>query len=211
MKSMRWRLLGFDAREDKEESLSTPVPEAVREQMFLRPEIEFVLSVDRHIWPSVFRYPRPKGFPEIGASLLEVDSDCDGYLWLGLERMRQRVEEGHREAVLIAVELLAPADATVDDFPSPLIYSTPSPMGVPESSVVLGYDVADSGNWSGLSNCGYGIEERAALRSKWQGRLNDFGLLDAERDALEFRELADVRVPEHAPFWVYRHSRLSAV
>jgi hypothetical protein len=68
--------------------------------------------------------------------------------------------------------------------------------------------VADSGFWSGLSNCGYSEEDRARLRPEWQSKINDFGLLKSEQDAIIFKEMTDARVPEHAPFWVYKLSRL---
>jgi hypothetical protein len=122
--------------------------------------------------------------------------------------MRQSLAENGGAGILIAVELLVPHNATVSEFQSPLIYSTPEPLSVPEGSTCLGFDVADSGFWSGLSNCGYSEAERAELRPKWRDRINDFGLLKLEQDALEFRELSDVRVSEHAPFWVFRLSRL---
>jgi hypothetical protein len=122
--------------------------------------------------------------------------------------MRRLLVENGRTAILIAVELLARENVTFAEFASPNIYSTTEPRSVPDGSICLGFDVADSGFWSGLSNCGYSEVERAELRPKWQGRINDFGLLKSEQDALEFRDLSDARVPEHAPFWVYKLSRL---
>jgi hypothetical protein len=34
-------------------------------------------------------------------------------------------------------------------------------------------------------------------------RINDFGLLQTQEDAVAFMEISNLRVPEHAPFWVY--------
>ncbi len=67
----------------------------------------------------------------------------------------------------------------------------------------LGYDVADDGLISGLSNCGYGEEEAAEMRLAWSGRLNVHHLFDNPSLAFEFRALTGRRVPEHAPFSVY--------
>lgn len=67
----------------------------------------------------------------------------------------------------------------------------------------LGFDVADSGWTSGLSNCGYWPAEVAQLRALWRGRLNDHGLLVSYEAAEEFRASCDKRVPEHAPFFVF--------
>jgi hypothetical protein len=47
------------------------------------------------------------------------------------------------------------------------------------------------------------VEERAALAPRWAPRLSRYHLFDTAADALAFRETADARVPEHAPFFVY--------
>jgi hypothetical protein len=108
------------------------------------------------------------------------------------------------------VELLAPQNTTANEFPSSLIsFPKLEPDRIPEDSVMLGYDVADAGFWSGLSNCGYTQSELERLRPEWSMRINDFGLLRSESDALAFKNISDQRVPEHAPFWVYRLHRLS--
>lgn len=203
-----WKLLGFDARENEQDGKKTPIPSDVREVMLLRPEIELPFSVDTHIWPTHFLY-----YPHIRVDsreppLIVTDQECEWDFWLNLTQMRIVLAGNGRTAILIAVELLAPDNVTFAEFASPNIYSTTEPKSVPDGSICLGFDVADSGFWSGLSNCGYSEAERAELRPKWQGRINDFGLLKSEQDALEFRELSDVRVPEHAPFWVFRLFRL---
>lgn len=68
---------------------------------------------------------------------------------------------------------------------------------------VLGYDVADAWQISGLTNCGYSVEEKAALVGIWRPRLSASGLLRAFSWAREFVNIANGRVPEHAPFYVY--------
>jgi hypothetical protein len=195
MSSPGWRLVGFDANETELEGRKTPIPIDVREVMLLRPEIELPFSVDGHVWPSVW-------------GMNDQSQDNENGLWLNLARMRQSLKERRRAAILVAVELLVPSNIPSFGFPYSLIDSTPEPPTVPEGSVCLGFDVADAGFYSGLSNCGYSEAERAELRPKWKDKINDLGLLKSEQDAIEFRELSDVRVSEHAPFWVFRLSRL---
>jgi hypothetical protein len=195
MNSQAWRLVGFDARENDQDGRKTPIPIEVREVILLRPEVELPFSVDGHIWPSVW-------------SMNDQSLDNENGLWLNLARMQQRLIEHGRTAILIAVELLVPSNPPAFGFPYSLIDSTQEPSTVPDDSTCLGFDVADAGFCSGLSNCGYSEEQRTKLRPQWRDRINDFGLLKSEEDAVEFRELSDVRVPEHAPFWVYRLSRL---
>jgi hypothetical protein len=64
----------------------------------------------------------------------------------------------------------------------------------------VGFDVVDQ--WTGLSalaNIGYSAEDLLALRNT-QFRVNQFGLFDAEEDAVKFADFATVLAPEHAPF-----------
>jgi hypothetical protein len=117
MTKLRGRVLGFDARYSDEDCSREPLPSDVRQQFLLRPDIQCPLSIDPHIWPTHFLY-----YPQIRhlvgpqrSPLIDVDPDCSGGLWLSLERMRRRLSEHARPAVLLAVELFAPAETTVDD------------------------------------------------------------------------------------------------
>jgi hypothetical protein len=204
-------MLGFDARHTTEDCATNPLPHDMRRQFLLRPEIERPLSIDPMIWRTHFKY-----HPGINAllgrqkpRLIDVDPDCSGGLRLSLERMKQRLSEHVRPAVLLAVELFAPEETTVAEFPSSLIYSHADPSVVPAGAVLLGYDVADAGFISGLSNCGYSDEELGELRQEWGEKINDLGLLRTQDDAFAFVEITNRRVPEHAPFWVYGLHRLT--
>jgi hypothetical protein len=203
-----WKLLGFDARENEQDGRKTPIPIDVRQVMLLRPEIELPFSVDTHIWPTHFLYYPHFRMESREPPLIVTDQECECDFWLNLTQMRRVLAENQRAAILIAVELLAPEKVTFAEFASPNIYMTTEPKSVPEGSICLGFDVADSGFWSGLSNCGYSEDEREKLRHEWQSKINDFGLLQTEQDALTFRDLTNNRVPDHAPFWVYRLYRL---
>ena len=66
----------------------------------------------------------------------------------------------------------------------------------------LGYDVADGGPCSGLSNCAYNAEEMPALLKRFSNRLNSNHLFDVYQDARDFKLLSDQRLPDHAPFYV---------
>jgi hypothetical protein len=87
----------------------------------------------------------------------------------------------------------------------------PAPDAVDESKdsnvaahwPLLGYDVADAWQVSGLNNCGYSHEEKAALVDVWKSRLTTGGLIRTLEWAREFVTVANERVLEHAPFYVY--------
>lgn len=68
---------------------------------------------------------------------------------------------------------------------------------------VLGYDVADEWLVSGLVNCGYAREEKQRLSKVWIVSLTRHGLFRDANAAIDFVKVANERVPEHAPFFVY--------
>lgn len=203
MTKLSRQVLGFDAREPAMERSRAGFPREYRERFLLRPSAHDVLSVDRHIWPSVFEYyPGTSSRANTGHVLLAVDSDCEG-LWPSLPRMIRRLVDNNVDADVLIVEVIAAGALTPEGFGSNMIAAELEPCVVPENSVLLGYDVGDSGFWSALSNCGYEDEQLAPLRQQWEGRINDHGLITAGADALNFRDLAEARVPSHAPMYVY--------
>jgi hypothetical protein len=207
MGAEHWRVLGFDARENAASRRENPLPTHVRERILLRPEIESPLSVDSHIWPTCFLfYAQMRMAGARTYDLLPAEPELG--LWTSLKRMRAQLYANKRAETQIAIEVFVPDGLTLMEFPSPLVYSEAEPSLVPEGSTFLGYDVADAGFWSGLSNCGYTQEELDQLRPEWSKKINDFGLLESEEDALAFKDISDQRVPEHAPFWVFRLHQL---
>jgi hypothetical protein len=82
--------------------------------------------------------------------------------------------------------------------------SSAVPKSPPAGWSLLGFDVADSSFLSGLANCGY-TDHLVLLeaRKNWANRLNEWHLFQEEDAARSFREEVDIRVPEHAPFFVF--------
>jgi hypothetical protein len=73
----------------------------------------------------------------------------------------------------------------------------------------MGYDICDATGTSGLSNCSYSPSEVDELRTQWSEALNEHHLFHKLDDSFSYRQLADVRVPEHAPFAVIGVWRLA--
>lgn len=67
----------------------------------------------------------------------------------------------------------------------------------------LGYDVADETMTSALMNCGFTGADAGTAAASWGARLNERHLFRSVEDALAFRAEAELRIPEHAPFFVY--------
>ena len=217
----RW-VIGFDVRIAKDQYVSRRWDNDARAEFLLRPDVEWPFSVDRSVWPSVFFSTHARDFRD-SYSTIPVEPDLEGTSgltsWLDLERMHTHYD-AHRalasDGVFVGIELLSEKSAEGPMISYEMsggigcgIWLDPTiPDQIPEGSTLLGYDVADAGWISGLSNCGYTEEETEALSAAWGSRLNSVGLLSTLEDAVEFRQVSDQRVPEHAPFWVYALWRL---
>jgi hypothetical protein len=159
-----------------------------RRQYLLRPDVEWPLSMDTWVWPSVF-------------------------FWNSFRPTWDGLAPG---AVFIAIGLLSEKSA---EGPS-ILYEEPGGIQCGKwldphrtrpgsrGSHLLGFDVATGGGISGLCNCGYTAEEVAQFAPVWAPRLNVLGLLATLDDAIEFRQLTDVRASDDGPFWVYALWRL---
>jgi len=176
-----------------------------RRSRFLLRDIAEPLSVDPMIWPSRFwqpHVPPGMGIPQ-RVGTVAVPALTPGYNHLGLWESLERLDAfavvsriGHLPRLLVAV-MAWPGDGAE---------ALGGPGDVPEEVTgwpSLGFDVADGSLVSGLLNCGYEPPEREALGERFGARLNSSGLLKTAEAAFEFREVADGRVPEHAPFIVF--------
>lgn len=193
--------------------------ERARARFLLRPDIPWPLSVDQLLWPSVFFMKdfRPEWNPY---STIEVDQkNEDAWPWRHLDAMRAFYEPQRSLApggVYVGVELLTEKEDeggfipyVIDDgIQCGIGLEETVPDRLPEGSTLLGFDVADAGRISGLADCEYTEEEIRNLSPVWAPRLNESGLLTTLEDAMEFRQVCDKRVPEHAPFWIYALWRL---
>ena len=191
MTAVRPRLLGFDARLPETETIRN-WPAARRHAYLLRDDVRWPLSVDRSVWPSLD--------PNANEPQTFLQEAID--LWDSREAMEEIIAARGRAAIPIAIELCHEREIEVDDSWNFLAGSLPS-EAIPETWSVVGYDVADRDFVSGLSNCGYDDRDRAALQ-EWSKEINEFGLLDDVERAHEFRAISDERIPDHAPFFVYR-------
>jgi hypothetical protein len=213
----RW-LIAFDVRSDPEQYVSRRWDATRRARYLLRPEVQWRLSVDGLVWPSVFRL---KGLDQLSDSPIEIDPDvAGGDPWRDLDRLRA-CYDAHRapapDGVFIGVELLSEREAEAQTLPYVLpggiqaaVWLEPTcPERLPEGSTLLGYDVADAHWVSGLANSAYEDQEIRALAPSWAARLNSFGLIDTLDVAIAFREVCDARLPGHVPFWIYALWRLS--
>lgn len=218
---MNHRLVRFDVRLDKEHYLDAFWDKDHRNRFLLKPDIEWPLSVDPLVWPSVFYSEIFRKASTLPYGSIEVPpSTDDGQYWLNLERMKNYYGT-HKKAdsggVLIGIDLFSEKSLAEDLVPyetrtgiqCALAIGHTVPNELPAGSELLGYDVADASWISGLSNCDYSSEDGNQLRRLWASRLNEFGLLSTLEDATQFKLLSDARVPDHSPFWIYGIRRVA--
>jgi hypothetical protein len=207
--SAEW-LLGYDARAEAS-GLTGLWPVGRRELFLLRADVAMPLSVDTLVWPSVFDTGQGIGLPRPERERLHLAgmskpayTGVNAGLWEDLAALRRYLGEHSREVGphrIIAVSRWSGSGAGLAAVGLDLARTSPQR---PDSQWRrLGYDVADGSLLSGLSNCGYRPEEAAPLRAQWAARLNDAHLFDDPNEAGRFCAVADARVPEHAPFFVY--------
>jgi len=188
-----------------------------RKRHLLRPEIEWPLSFDPLVWPSVFKSPQefqvpgiedwwPDRPPTIVAEPVNKRYDTFMDLWPELDEMlgtfREHASPGAC-GVPIVVEMAGDIQPESDAAPWPSFDTEVPVQARPADWILIGYDVCDFGWISGLSNCGTASNEMQQLCRDWQDRLNEFGLFLSAADAREYCTVTDRRVPEHAPFCVF--------
>lgn len=181
-------LYGFDARAPI--GVSDPAwTDERRARYLIRPNILRPLSVDPRVWPGVL----PAGL---------TDGAAPDY-WADLGALRHACIArglGQGSAILVALVVLGGSDH------AGALLVPCSPEAIDPVWEPLGWDVADNGLVSGLSNCGFSpdLEDTSGIRLRFGSRLNEYGLFNELTEAEAFRVLSDLRMPEHAPFLIHR-------
>ena len=198
-------LLGFDAREMWLATGDMLHPAHTPATFLLRDDVDKVLSADTLIWPSLFTTP-------VLPSAKQLLPCLESPRWIGanppfwedldalVAAIPAGVSEPGRPYWLIAATWISEwgfESGNVGPYREPTRPSQREP-----DWPLLGYDVTDGSLLSGLSNCGYDSAERPGLVARWSPHLNAHHLFSDVHQALEFRDVSDRRVPEHAPFFV---------
>jgi hypothetical protein len=200
-------LLGFDNRLHPKYYLDDVWSRERRTRYLLAPRIKWPLSVDKTVWPSIFRYSATivdPSYPCLG-EMINIEPVNTRHsaleLWPNLQTMKDCL--GKQKGINIAVSLHANKEAFLEEFWSAVLEPKLSMDELPKGWIHLGYDVADRDMISGLSNCSYNADEVISLQETWACRLNEHGLFSKISDATIFREITDKRISSHSPFYVY--------
>lgn len=160
-----------------------------RREFLLDPSVRFPKSVDSHVWTEV----------------------CPAMTVAGGLRLPLPFWDSRQE--MLAASGYTPASASLTEvtivlYADDVVPAHVEAMGIrpyeagSEERFFLGFDVADDGLTSGLSNCGYGPSDREQAEP-FSLSLNEHGLFSTIEAANAFRLFSDARVAEHAPFFVY--------
>ena len=211
------QILGFDFRVADWPGITAWWDEPRRAHYLLRPEVPWVASVDSAVLPSVFDFGNALNSPATGFAISRLipegmHQQAFG-LWRDLGAMQQAVSRQSlpKDATYMSIALTVIGD----DLPATqwawddLLEERTNPPTVSQGWKLLGYDVADRSLLSGLSNCGYDGDEKPILTKTWPDKLNEVGLLRDLNDAMEFKDVTNRHVPEHAPFLVFGLYELS--
>lgn len=223
-------LLGFDILAVPEVATWDTRGAKELDLFLLRPEIKSPISVDRLICPSIFQPEvqrsermelvltrfsrsleanrttthRPIDWPESELNILGLWSDMSKMLlWL-----KQRPDLNELIRVAIAIRIFLDGTTISDPLWQTISEGGSDPAELAQGWPSLGYDVADNGQISALSDCGYQEDEMKRARASWGSDVNEWGLLSSVQNAVALKDFSNSRVPEHAPFYVYEIFRI---
>ncbi len=191
---MREIIIGFDVREMKEPYLGDWSFERQMNYL-LKKHVKKPLSIDRIVWPSVLDSAQ--------------DSDANNLdLWRNgnvLLQFYQAISVNSQNALCVAFTLLVDDQTPLEKFDLADI----SPTEISHDWELLGYDVADAGLMSGLTNCAYTPTDAQQFMGLFVRHLNKYHLFTDFGVASVFAEMNDLRVTEQAPFYVYGVYRIN--
>lgn len=218
---VRESILGYEARELAGTSRDAWTP-GRRNCGLLVPAVDYPLSVDENVWFSAIDTQEISG--KAGGEIFLKEhlpewTGMNGDIWQSLDELNEFCRQAHdrmpAQYGIIAITVLTTPSLwkyLSDTFEQDqlLHLDIASPRVLSERWTLIGYDVADAARHSGLSNCFYsGTDDDDSL--PYAQHLNDSHLFTNTQHAIEFCTITDVRVPAHAPFFVYGLYRVSSV
>lgn len=194
--AVKHTLLGFAAR-DSEVFIAKDGASPIDAQYLIRPDIQCPLSVDTAVWQSVF--DKHKRFVQ------QPEMDYVRDVWANYTDLEQAAASTFEDRCP-PLWFVAFASVWNDAHPSLGLQQTLQirPETIGTNWIFLGYDVADEGLTSGLTNCVSLIRPHdfAAERLAFMNQINTFHLFHEYEHAAEYKSFADRWFESHAPFFV---------
>ncbi|MBC8063536.1 MAG: hypothetical protein H7Y17_01800 [Chlorobia bacterium] len=202
LEGVEFQMLGYDARR-MDPDWRNQRSGCGWDSFLIRTDIECPLSTDDAVWDFALDWHDPK----------VVKPDWTGpfqHLWENLADMEVALTR-HKSLTSQPYWVIGVARARNESIENrgtsegPYTHFTNdqvSPASPAENWTLLGYDVSDYSQLSGLMNCGYDESDRDRMEY-FAPKLNPFHLFSVLSVAEECRGWMDKRVQEHAPFFVY--------
>lgn len=210
---MTERVVGFDLRCAPAIARRTKWRPADRERFLLDTGTKDPLSIDTAWWPSRFvvKDGRARGFAP--ARLIEIDPGPDTHflesfkLWPSIGWVyyaHQPCDEGDVAIAVSLVDARHYPDGFKPDRWFELIRAAADPdVRLEPTWRLLGYDVADNGYYSALTNFARARARHDQLRVDWQDEMNPHGLFHGAEGAVRFATAMNDEHPDHAPFYAF--------
>ncbi len=154
-----------------------------RETFLINDDVFLPKSVDFNVWEEPIHVTVNTS---IGA--LPISS------WKSLHKLKDSTnyKAASKEYVQLTIVIyLKPQDDLIHDF---------SETHEEYLGYLLGYDIADEGMVSALSNCSYSSEDKFLAKIFFGKEINSHGLIAEFEAAKKFADFSNSRVPEHALF-----------
>ena len=161
-----------------------------RGSFLLRSDIPIPKSVDTNVWAEVC-----KAMQSVGNIKFPLPTWSSRFEMLS-KSLYSKSDPNSCEVVLTVL-----AENQIPDYVAFGQFEPPT-MSL-QDWIFLGFDVADAGLISGLSNCEYSEPELLEYRRHFLEHLNEQGLFQSVEPALEFASMCNRREPNHAPFFVF--------
>lgn len=207
------RIIGFDVRYAPATFVRDRWEPPTRELYLVDPTVPVPLSVDRTVWPSRFRMQdaEPPPITRLDDILVPRNDDTAYFeafdLWPSFGWMFMHHKESAAGDCAVAIGLVEER-AYGPGFNPDSWWRAIYPTAFPASQLdpawpLLGFDAANSGMLSALTNCGRTGPLADATRQTYGSRLTEHGLLKEEADAVKFAEEANRWAQGDGPFYAF--------
>jgi len=202
------RALGYELRQQPRTSADLAIPgrpDYASEFLLWADEKRKILSIDWLVWPRILTILDDFTKDERWALGLFMPSDQLPSLEMAYGMAQSKNLDVSRSVGLFVSAVIPSHSNKVYDRLLETPLATENIVApIFNTFETYGYDVADTGTISALTNCGYRSDsERQAVKDRFGKKLNQHGLFSNVEDALEFAECSNLRVLEHAPFFPY--------
>ena len=160
-----------------------------RENFLIVPTVVLPKSADSNVWSE-----------PVSDSIFTNSGSINANIWVDRQKMLDKTKYMPTNVGLVELVVYL---YQLDSLPDYIKYMEAKSNRIPDHLEFIGYDIADEGICSGLSNCGYTKSDMKFCRENFSSYLNEHGLFNDFGMANQFLSYTNKRVSEHVPFYIY--------